>query len=172
MNDYKTLPWPVTRKMFAFDDVIMIRLFHLASSLQWRHNDHSGVSINQPHDCLLNRLFGCRLKKTSKLRITGLCAGNSPGPVSSPHKGPVTRNMFPFDDVIMNVCISFVCQGYSRLLNYHLEIIWELLCHWRNAEGHEYDGVVSDHNVKNNNQACFIRYGAPICICEIAKTGI
>ena len=27
--------------------------------------------------------------------------GNSPGPVNSPHKGPVTRKMFPFDDVIM-----------------------------------------------------------------------
>ena len=40
-------------------------------------------------------------RKTSKLRITGLCAGNSPGPVNSPHKWPVTREMFPFDDVIM-----------------------------------------------------------------------
>ena len=27
--------------------------------------------------------------------------GNSPGPVNSPHKGPVTRKKFPFDDVIM-----------------------------------------------------------------------
>ena len=26
---------------------------------------------------------------------------NSPGPVNSPHKGPVTRKMFPSDDVIM-----------------------------------------------------------------------
>ena len=25
---------------------------------------------------------------------------NSPGPVNSPHKGPVTRKMFPFDDAI------------------------------------------------------------------------
>ena len=25
------------------------------------------------------------------------------GPVNSPHKGPVTRKMFPFDDVIMNL---------------------------------------------------------------------
>ena len=40
-------------------------------------------------------------KKTSKLRVTGLCAGNSPGPVNSPHKGAVTRKMFPYDDVIM-----------------------------------------------------------------------
>ena len=26
------------------------------------------------------------------------------GPVNSPHKWPVTRKMFPFDDVIMHIC--------------------------------------------------------------------
>ena len=71
--------------------------------LRWRHNDHDSVSNHQPHGCLLNRLFRHRSKKTSKLRVTGLCVGNSPGPVNSPHKGPVTRKMFPFDDVIMHV---------------------------------------------------------------------
>ena len=70
-------------------------------ALHWCHNDHDGVSNHQPHGCLLNRLFGHRSKKTSKLLVTGLCARNSPGPVNSPHKGPVTRKMFPFDDVIM-----------------------------------------------------------------------
>ena len=48
-------------------------------SLRWRHNDHAGVSNHQPHGCLLNRLFSRKSKKTSKLRVTGLCAGNSPG---------------------------------------------------------------------------------------------
>ena len=38
-----------------------------------------GVSNHQPHDCLLNRLFRHRSKKTSKLRVTGLCEGNSLG---------------------------------------------------------------------------------------------
>ena len=71
--------------------------------LRWRHNDHDSVSNHQPLGCLLNRLFRRRSKKTSKLRVTGLCVGNSPGPVNSPHKGPVTRKMFPFDDVIMRV---------------------------------------------------------------------
>ena len=71
-------------------------------SLQWRHNDHDSVSNHQPHGCLLNHLFRRRSKKTSKLRVTGLCVGNSPGPVDSPHKGPVMRKMFPFDDVIMS----------------------------------------------------------------------
>ena len=48
-------------------------------SLRWRHNEHDGVSNHQPHGCLLNRLFRRRLKKTSKLRVTGFCVGNSPG---------------------------------------------------------------------------------------------
>ena len=51
----------------------------LARSLQLRHNRHDSVSNHQSYDCLLNRLFRRRSKKTSKLRLTGLCAGNSPG---------------------------------------------------------------------------------------------
>ena len=47
-------------------------------TLHWRHNAHDGVSNHQPYDCLLSRLFRRRSKKTSKLRITGLCEGNSP----------------------------------------------------------------------------------------------
>ena len=43
----------------------------LNMSLQWRHNERVGVSNHQPHDCLLNRLFRPRSKKTSKLRVTG-----------------------------------------------------------------------------------------------------
>ena len=51
-------------------------------SLQWRHNGRDSVSNHQPHDCLLNRLFRRRSvysDATSKLRVTGLCARNSPG---------------------------------------------------------------------------------------------
>ena len=54
-------------------------------------------------------------KKTSKLRVTGLCAGNSPGTGEFPHKWPVTRKMFPFDDVIME-CVDAdeICGEYSQ----------------------------------------------------------
>ena len=51
---------------------------NIDTALQWRHNERDGVSNHQTHDCLLNRLFRRRSKKTSKLRVTGLCAGNSP----------------------------------------------------------------------------------------------
>ena len=36
-------------------------------------------AIASQNTSLLNRLFRRRSKKTSKLRVTGLCAGNSPG---------------------------------------------------------------------------------------------
>ena len=48
------------------------------SALLWGHNGRDGVSNHQPHDCLLICLFRRRPKKTSKPRVTGICAGNSP----------------------------------------------------------------------------------------------
>ena len=48
------------------------------NSLHWRHNERDGISNHQPHDCLFNRLFRHRSKKTSKLHVTGLCEGNLP----------------------------------------------------------------------------------------------
>ena len=88
-------------------------------SLRWRHNDHDSVSNHQPHGCLLNRLFRRRSKKTLKLRVTGLCVGNSPGPVNSPHKGPVTRKCFHlmtsscyvWTEVRKTLSVLTVCEG-------------------------------------------------------------
>ena len=72
-------------------------------TLQWRHNDCYGISNHQPHGCLLNRLFRRRSKEKIKApRHWPLC-GEFTGPVNSPHKGPVTQKMFPFDDVIMRI---------------------------------------------------------------------
>ena len=69
--------------------------------LQWRHNELTGVSIHQLHDCVLNRLFTCRSKRTSKLRVTGLCVGNSPVTGEFPAQKASNAENFPFDDVIM-----------------------------------------------------------------------
>ena len=104
----------------------------LHCSLRWRHNDHDSVSNHQHHHCLLNRLFRCRSKKTSKLRVTGLCAGNSPGSVNSSHKWPVTRKMFPFDDVIMltkfsslalhQILLHMIYPSAASYGNFHVKI--------------------------------------------------
>ena len=73
----------------------------VTDALQWRHNELDCVSNHHSHDCLLNNLFSQRSKKISKLRATGLCEGIHWWSVNSPHKGPVTRDFFPFDDAIM-----------------------------------------------------------------------
>ena len=52
--------------------------------LQWRHNECDDVSNHGRHDCLFNRWFRRRSNKTSKLRVTGLCEGNSPVAVDFP----------------------------------------------------------------------------------------
>ena len=48
------------------------------TSLEWRHNECDWVLNHRRLDCLFNRLFKCRSKKISKLRVTGHCEGNSP----------------------------------------------------------------------------------------------
>ena len=50
----------------------------VTAALQWRHNERHGVSYHCRPDCFLNCLFRISSKKTSKLRATGLCEGNSP----------------------------------------------------------------------------------------------
>ena len=100
-----------------------------AMTLHWRHNDYDGVSNHQPHGCLLHRLFRRRSKKTSKLRVTSLCVGNSTGPVNSPLKGPVTLKTFPFDDVIMNPSNSTKTRRIGCLsISLAAKCIFEL--HW------------------------------------------
>ena len=61
---------------------IVCRSFHQHSSrpvipVQWRHHEHDGASNHWRLDCLLKRMISCRSKKTSKLRVIGLCEGNS-----------------------------------------------------------------------------------------------
>ena len=69
--------------------------------LQWRHNGCYGISNHQSHKCLLNYLFRCKSKKTSKLRITGLCAGNSPVTSEFPTQRFSNVENVSIDDIIM-----------------------------------------------------------------------
>ena len=90
-----TVAWPNT--VVDANQLISYHIDILIWTLQWRQNKRDGVSNHRcPH-----YLLRCRSKKTSKFRVTGLCKGNSPVNGGSPPKGPVTRTMFPFDDVIM-----------------------------------------------------------------------
>ena len=68
------------------------------TTLQWRHNELDGdVSIVCSTVC-----SGADQGKYQSSASLALAKGIHRWPVDSPHKGPVTRKMFPFDDVIRN----------------------------------------------------------------------
>ena len=64
-------------------------------SLRWRHNERGDVSNHQRLDCLLNRLFRRRSKKTSKLRVTGPCEGNPPMTGGLPSRRAINAENVP-----------------------------------------------------------------------------
>ena len=71
-------------------------------SLQWCHNERDGVSNHQPHDCLLNRYSGADHRKHQSSASLAFVWGIHRWSVNYPHKGPVTRKMFPFGYIIMD----------------------------------------------------------------------
>ena len=93
--------WPVTRKVFPFDDVIMD-----VTWASWRLN-------RQHFSCLFNSLFRLTVKETSKPRITGLFP-----PVISRflHKGAVIRKHF-----------HTMSSSWQRHIHYFKSVMYFLL---------------------------------------------
>ena len=91
----------------------LIRPLRFVEVLQWHHNERGGVSNRQTHDCLLKRLFNQRKHQSFASLVFKFVRGIQRWPVNSPHKGPGTREMFPFDDVIMEIyrlLVLMMCQ--------------------------------------------------------------
>ena len=83
-------------------------------SLQWRHNEHSASQITS-FTVVYSTVYTCAdQRKHQRSASLAFVRGIHRWPVNSSHKGPVTRKMFPFDDVIMcawYVYIRFhICQ--------------------------------------------------------------
>ena len=101
-------------ELFPESKIVPRSLTEILDSLRWRHNGHDSVSNHQPHDCLPNRLFRRRSKKTSKLRVTGLCAVPGEFPAQMASYG---EEMFPFDDLIMYYVCSLYVQKLPSYIN-------------------------------------------------------
>ena len=97
-------------------------------ALKWRHDQRDGVSNHQPHDCLLNRLFRHRSKKTSKLRVTGFCEGNSPVTVEFPAQRATNAEN---DDIIMG--IHFLPGIYGHLYSNISEFFAKVLIDYKST---------------------------------------
>ena len=83
----------------------------------WCHNGHDSVSNHQPHNCWLKPLFRRRWKKTSQLRVTGLCVGNSPGTGEFPAQMAIKAE---------NISIWWRHHGYTDKHTHTQICIWGL----------------------------------------------
>ena len=102
-------------------------------SLRWRHNECDSVSNHQPHDCLLNRLFRRRSKKTSKLRATSLCPVPGEFPAQMTSNAENVSTWWRDHDVM----IGILCIQLIRLRN--------IKTHWgRDKDGHYFPYDISN----------------------------
>ena len=71
-------------------------------SIQWRHNERDGV-LKSPAWRLFTQPFiqGADQRKHQRSASLAFVRGINRWLVTSPHKGLVTRKIFPFDDVMV-----------------------------------------------------------------------
>ena len=92
-------------------------------------NDRYDVSNYQSTECLFNSLFKLTTKEHQTSALLALCDGNPPVTGGSQHRGPVTRKMFPFDDVIMinNYKTNQKKPSKSTCI-FHQSVVYDYLC--------------------------------------------
>ena len=91
----------------------------LPPPLQWRHNERDGGSNHRVSIVCSIVCSGADLRKHQRSASLAFGRGIHWSPVDSPHKGPVTRKMFPIFDVIISKwgCCN---TGYSSKT--HIEL--------------------------------------------------
>ena len=118
--------------MFAYKNV--------GYSLQWRHDELAGISNHQAHDCCINRLFTRRYKKHQRSASLAFVWGIHQWPVNSPHKGPVARKIFPFDDIIM-----FPIPVNKPLITFH---------YGNSGKGFTFILMIIHYHMRGNQREC------------------
>ena len=116
----------------------IIFVFHMPSTfpimiyfaLVIRHHD-TGILLSHYSDMIMSAMAswitgvsiiyltvcsGADQRKYQNFASLAFARGNHRSPANSPHKGPVTRKMFPFVDVIMSLSITAVDDWFN---NYH-----------------------------------------------------
>ena len=86
------------------------------NALQCRHNERNGVSNHRPNDFCSTVYWGADQRTHQSSESLAFVRGIHRWPVTSPHKGPVTRKMFPFDDVIMIVRVPDIVHTSRKSL--------------------------------------------------------
>ena len=104
--------WKVNRPTWHVIEMQLPREEHQKTQF-WRQD--------QPHDCLLKCLTGASL---------AFVRGLHRWPVKTPPKGPVTRKMFPSDDVIISLTTPQLCERLYRPWWYSFRNVFVIWMKW------------------------------------------
>ena len=99
--------WPVR----ARNGVLFVSANLTEVPLQWRHNVAIASKIISLTIVYSTDYSDADQTKHQSSTSLAFVRGIHPGPVNSPHKWPVTRKMFPFDDVIM---VPYIAATYRE----------------------------------------------------------
>ena len=100
------------------------------TTIRWRHNGRDGVSNHQPHDCLLNRLFRCRSKKTSQLRVTGHLCGEFTGEFPTQMASNAENASIWWRHRESGLAFSLLDGSNGDLWDPWFRASWKFLKHW------------------------------------------
>ena len=135
--------------------------------LDWCHNERDDIWNHRRLDYLLRRLFRCRSKKTSTLRVTGLCEGKSTiwwrlhatQATNYSHESSDYQRMKPQSSVFTVLCEgnTRVSNGFSLQRAINME---NVSMSWRH-HGMEKLGI--SHDACSN----FLSVGTVLCHCTI-----
>ena len=103
---YDEITWRIVIIIIHYNDVIMGAIASQITSLTIVYSTvYSGADKKKTHQSSASLSFVREIHRR---------------PVNSPHKWPVTRKMFPFDDVIIRIFVLFELSQGSVLLMCHI----------------------------------------------------
>ena len=150
VNAYRMFFIIITSKYGRHSLMISSNLFS-CMALEWRHNESDGVSNHRCLDCLLSRLFKRRSKKKQSSALLAFVRGIHRWQVNSLHKGLVTRKMFPFDYVVMEIVVFLFSFPWAIILTH------DGLVYWRVCASFDLDEWSTDVGMKTNHIWCYFK---------------
>ena len=147
IENIQTIPSPATicgwrdgLDVFHYNDVIMGEIASQITSLTIVYSTVYSDADQRKHQSSASLAF---------------VRGIHRGPVNSPHKRPVTRKMFPFDDVIMH---SSICVKYCTAQEIY--ILFDLCCvllWFGTGQFYHYPSVLQDQSIGTETISQFVQ---------------
>ena len=115
-----------------YHEFIELRVLRFSKFFIWHYNDVTkGAMASQITSLTIvysTVYSGADQRKHQSSASLAFVRGIHRWPVSSPHKGPVTRKMFPFDDVII-IRIRLSSEQYLSFKRHIQTPAWTNVCH-------------------------------------------